>query len=757
MSTLDPGADQLAAQLTIDEAASLLSGADFASTTGLPERGIRAVVMTDGSNGVAMNLPDWSGKVPATCFPTSSAMAATWDPELVERVAGAIADEARAAGADVLLSPGMNLKRSPLGGRNFEYYSEDPLLTARLASAFVRGVQGAGVGACVKHFVANNQETDRMRVSAEVSERALRELYLAAFEAVIVEAKPWLVMASYNRVNGSYVSEDERLLTGVLREEWGFDGVVVSDWGAVEDRVRAVSAGLDLEMPSTSGASDAQLVSAVRSGALDESVVRRSAERLIELSRRVDSRAEARPVDRAAAAALAVEAARKAAVLVRNEQDALPIGDAARVAVIGALAAEPRIQGGGSAGVNATAAGSIVEALRPLRGAVDYAAGYLPDALTTSDELLEDAVRVAAASDVAVVVVGLPESAESEGYDRTTIELPEAQTRLIGRVALAAPSTVVVVIAGGVVSLEPWRPDVDAILLAGLAGQGVSTALAELLTGVAAPSGRLAETVPLALADSPSYLSFPGEAGRSVYGEGVFVGYRGHDATGSAVAYPFGHGLSYTSFAFEDAEVSAAGSGWTATATVRNTGSRRGRAVVQLYVSPPKSPVRRPVRTLAGFAAIELDAGGSGTVSVHVDRRSVERWDEASERWVVDGGAHGFAFAESSRHIHATVPVEIVGTGIELPLTRQSTLLEWLEHPLAGPLLLDAIRAADPSGATLGMLTNPTAVVMIGGLPIHRLAVDAGNSLSEDVLEQVRVAVAGSLARPGTASIRPMS
>ncbi|RXZ50615.1 glycoside hydrolase family 3 protein [Agromyces fucosus] len=750
-------AEALSAELPLEDAASLLSGADFASTKALPERGIRAVMMTDGSNGVAMNLPDWSGKIPATCFPTSSALASSWDPELVERVARAIGDEARAAGADVLLSPGMNLKRSPLGGRNFEYYSEDPLLTARLATAFVRGVQDAGVGACVKHFVANNQETDRMRVSAEVSERALRELYLAAFEAVVTEAKPWLVMASYNRVNGSYVSEDRRLLTGVLREEWGFDGVVVSDWGAVEDRVRAVSAGLDLEMPSTSGASDAQIVEAVRAGVLDESVVRRSAERIIALGERVVARADARPVDRERAAALAVEAARKAAVLVRNEHETLPLGGAARVGVIGALADEPRIQGAGSAGVNAPAAGSIVEALRPLVGTVDHAPGYLPDAVTTSDELLAEAVRVAAASDVAVVIVGLPETAESEGYDRTTMDLPEAQVRLISRVALAAPSTVVVVIAGGVVSLEPWRPYVDAILLAGLAGQGVSDALAGLLVGAVAPSGRLAETVPLALSDSPSYLSFPGEAGRSVYGEGVFVGYRGHDSAGSPVAYPFGHGLTYTTFEFDDADVTPDGSGWVASTTVRNTGTRAARAVVQVYVSPPESQVRRPVRTLAGFAAIELEPGASGSVSVRVDRRSIERWDEAAGQWVADGGTHVFAFGASSRDLRQSVAVEIDATEPDLPLTPHSTLVEWLDHPIAGAMLLDELRAADPTGATVGMLTNPTAVLMIGGLPIHRLAVDAGNALSEELLLRVSAAAAGSQDRPGTASTRPTS
>ncbi|GAA1836393.1 glycoside hydrolase family 3 protein [Agromyces salentinus] len=751
-------AGELAAGLPLEEAASLLSGADFASTTALPERGIRGVTMTDGSNGLAMNLSDWSGKVPATCFPTSSAMAATWDPELVERVAGAIADEARAAGADVLLSPGINLKRSPLGGRNFEYLSEDPLLTARMATAFVRGVQGAGVGACVKHFAVNNQETDRMRVSAEVSERALRELYLAAFEAVVTEAKPWLVMASYNRVNGTYVTEDERLLTGVLREEWGFDGVVVSDWGAVEDRVRAVGAGLDLEMPSTSGASDAQVVAAVRSGALDDAVVRRSAARVVELARRVERRPAARPVDRVAAAELAVEAARAAAVLLRNERSVLPVAATTRLAVLGSLALEPRIQGGGSAGVNAPPAGSLVDELRRHVGAVDHAPGYHPDAVTTTDELLDAAVRVAAASEVAVVVVGLPESAESEGYDRATIDLPEAQLRLLSRVALVAPSTVVVVIAGGVVSLEPWRPSVDAILLAGLAGQGVSVALADLLVGAASPSGRLAETMPLALGDSPSFLSFPGEGGRSIYGEGVFVGYRGHDAAGGAVAYPFGHGLAYTSFEFEDGVVEPVGDGWTASATVRNTGSRPGRAVVQVYVAPPDAPVRRPERTLAGFAGIELEPDESGRVSIAVGRRSVQRWDEASGRWVVDGGSHDFAFAASSRDLRLSVPVEIAGTPADLPLTRDSTLVEWLEHPVAGELLLEELRDADRTGATLGMLTNPTAVLMIGGMPIHRLAVDAGNALSEELLERVRVrSLAGSPERRGTASTPAMS
>ncbi|ANJ27144.1 glycoside hydrolase family 3 C-terminal domain-containing protein [Agromyces aureus] len=729
--------------LSLREAASLLSGADMSSTKALPEHGIPAVLMTDGSNGLAMNLPDFSGKVPATCFPTSSALAATWDPGLVSRVSAAIAREAAAAGAQVLLSPGMNLKRSPLGGRNFEYYSEDPLLTGELATGFVQGVQSTGIGACVKHFVANNQETDRMRVSADVSERALRELYLAAFERVVAAAEPWLVMASYNKVNGSYVSEDSRLLTGILRDEWGFDGVVVSDWGAVDDRVRALQAGLDLEMPSTSGASDAQIVAAVEAGALNAEVVHRSAERLTELAARAAASGAATAGERhttePSAADLAITAAERSVVLLQNENGVLPLAPTAGVAVIGACAAAPRFQGGGSAGVQPKQpAGSIVDALSARHGgAVGYAPGYADDGITRDSARFDEAVAVASSVDVAIVVVGSPESAESEGYDRTDLDLPSAQNELVSAIAAVAPSTIVVIISGGPVRTEDWRTIVDAIVATGLAGQGVSLGLASILVGDTDPSGRLAETWPIELADTPSYLSFPGEGGHSVYGEGIFVGYRGHDRIGGEVAFPFGHGLSYATTEFGDLTVTASEHGWTVDVTVTNTSARAARDVVQIYVEAPDHAARRAPRALVGFAATAIAAGATTQVRIEVPRRALERWDEAAACWTLDSGTYGFVAARSSRDVVLRHEVDLVGDELRMPLTAQSTLVEWLEHPTIGPALIAAVTDADPSGRTTGMLTNPMAVLMIGGLPIHRLAVDAGNALTLDLLERV--------------------
>lgn len=740
----DDGTDgEASPQLTLAEAASLLSGADMASTKALPERSIPSVLMSDGSNGLAMNLPDFSGKVPATCFPTSSALAATWDPALVGQVARAIAREAAAAGAHVLLSPGMNLKRSPLGGRNFEYYSEDPLLTGELAVGFVDGVQGEGVGACVKHFVANNQETDRMRVSADVSERALRELYLRAFEEVVTRAKPWLVMASYNRVNGTYASEDERLLTGILREEWGFDGVVVSDWGAVDDRVRALRAGLDLEMPSTSGASDAQVVAAVESGALDAAIVHRSARRVADLAARAAA-SGIRPggdtsTTSPSAADLAITAAERSVVLLRNERGVLPLAPAAGVAVIGAYASAPRFQGGGSAGVQPKQpAGSIVDAVSARHGGtVEYAPGCAADGLTRDPALLEQAIAVAQVADVAIIVVGSPESAESEGYDRAHLDLPEAQNELVAAVAAVARSTVVVIVSGGPVRTEAWRTSVDAIVSTGLAGQGVSLGLASILVGDADPGGRLAETWPCELVDTPSFLSFPGEGGHSVYGEGIFVGYRGHDRVNGAVAFPFGHGLSFAETRFEDLAVEASASGWSVDVTVVNDSTRAAREVVQLYVEAPELAARRAPRALVGFAAVAVAPGQKTQARITVPRRALERWDEAAAGWTLDSGTHTFVAARSSRDAVLRHEIEVVGDDLRMPLTAASTLVEWLEHPSVGPALIAAVTEADPTGRTTGMLTNPMAVLMIGGLPIHRLAVDAGNALTLDLLDRV--------------------
>ena len=727
--------------LSLQEAASLLSGADMDSTKALPDRDIASVRMTDGSNGLAMNLPNFAGKVPATCYPAVSAIASTWDAALVERVARAIALDARAAGAHILLAPGMNIRRSPLAGRNFEYFSEDPVVTGELASAFVRGVQSTGVQACVKHFAANNQETDRMRVSADISERALREIYLRGFERVVKDAKPKLVMAAYNRLNGIYATQNRWLLTTVLRDEWGFDGVVVSDWGAVDDRVESLAAGLDLEMPSTSGASDQQVVTAVEHGHLDKAAVLAAADRVIQLAREcsVDT-SSSEPLDAQTADGLAIEAAERAAILLRNERRTLPLVAGARVAVVGAFAHSPRFQGGGSAGVNARRQpGSIVDAIAARHdGIVSFTPGYSDDGITTDAGLLDASVAAANSADVAVVVVGLPDSAESEGYDRTTLTLPDAQLRVLDAVADTAARTVVVCIAGGVVTMEPWRTQVDSIVWTGLAGQGVSDALARILIGAVSPSGRLTETIPLTAADSPSHLSFPSTIANSAYGEDIFVGYRGYDELGREVAFPFGHGLSYSRFEYTNPAVERTSSGWRCSIDVLNAGEVAARDVVQLYLGAPRGDDRRSRVELIGFATADLAAAESVRVVIDCADRDLSRWD-GHLGWVTDAGSYTFSFGKSSRDLVATVTVDVPASGQQRGLTPDSTLTEWLDHPTVGPRLMDRVRALDAVGNTIGLLSDPTARLMIGAMPIKRLTVDSGNVLTLELLAEVGV------------------
>ncbi|MET0975627.1 MAG: glycoside hydrolase family 3 N-terminal domain-containing protein [Leifsonia sp.] len=722
--------------LSLEEMTTLLSGADFASTKALPDHDIRTVVMTDGPHGVAMNLPDWSGKVAATCFPTATNLASTWNPELIEKVGRAIGAEARAAGAHVLLGPGMNIKRSPLGGRNFEYYSEDPLVTGASASAFVRGVQSAGVGACIKHFAVNNQETDRMRVSAEVSDRALKEIYLAGFEQVVRDAKPWMVMASYNRINGVYAAENPWLLTQTLRGDWDFDGVVVSDWGAVDDRVKSLAAGLDLEMPSTSGASDRQVAEAVRHGDVSEDAVRASADRLVTLARRAHAAAAGGEADPLQHDALALEAARESIVLLSNDDGALPVAPGASMAVLGELAERPRIQGGGSSSVNARPTGSLLDALRVGGGPVRYARAYDLDTEAADDALVAEAVEVAREADTTIVVLGLPADAESEGYDRAGIELPSAQIALLRAVSEVASTLVVVLNSGGVVSTE-WSGLANAILTIGLPGQAGPQALSDVIHGRVNPSGRLAETIPVSLASHPSAVSFPGEGGKSYYGEGVFVGYRYFDTVGGSVGFAFGHGLGYTTFSIGDAGIRREGEDLTLAAVVSNGGEVTGAEVVQVYLRPPSSPVRRPAQTLAGYAKVHLQPGESSTVEISIPRRAFARYDEATADWAVDAGAWTVAVGSSSRDIRCTVEVDIASSAPEPPLGLDSTLGEWMAHPDAGPDLTRRLLDAEPEGQTVGLLTNPMALTMIGGMPIHRLSVDEGNALTLDILQAV--------------------
>ncbi|MDR1808700.1 MAG: glycoside hydrolase family 3 C-terminal domain-containing protein, partial [Propionibacteriaceae bacterium] len=665
--------------------AEALTGAGLWSTVDRPEVGVRPAVVTDGPHGLRlaagglaeMGLAD---AVPATCFPPACGLAASWDRDAAGAAGRALGEETRANGVSVVLGPAVNIKRSPLCGRNFEYFSEDPLLAGELAAAHVAGVQSAGVGTSVKHFAANNQETDRMRVSAEVDERTLREIYLAAFERVVTRARPATVMCSYNRINGVPASENHWLLTEVLREEWGFSGLVMSDWGAVTDRVAALAAGLDLAMPGPREDFTAAIVAAVATGALPEAAVDAAVTRVAAL--RVVDPAARQPFDVDAHHEVARAVAEECVVLLRNEGGVLPLG-AARVVVTGPLAEAPRYQGGGSSHVNATRVDSPLAelaALAPAHGAsVEYVS---PDDVAA-------AAAAAAAADVVVVFGGLLEADESEGFDRATMDFPADQAALIERLAATGTPVVVVVSHGGAVRLEPWHDSAAAILDAALLGQGGGRALARVLFGDANPSGRLAETIPLRLEDHPSWLNFPGELGQVRYGEGVLVGYRYFATADAAVRYPFGHGLSYTSFAVELVDAAATGPD-TASATVRvtNEGPRPGAYVVELYVAPPPGgPVRRPVRELRDFAKVRLAPGETAELAFTLDDRAFAYWDVAHQRWTVAAGDYGIEVGDSCVDIRSARTVTLSGNAPAPHVTLDSSLAEWLAHPAIGPQL----------------------------------------------------------------------
>ncbi|GLX09200.1 glycoside hydrolase family 3 C-terminal domain-containing protein [Microbispora sp. NBRC 16548] len=724
--------------LTLEQKASLLSGRDFWTTKPLEEAGIPSITLCDGPHGVRREAggSDHLGineSIPATCFPPAAAVGSSWDPEVAARIGAAVGREGRALGVAVVLGPGVNIKRSPLCGRNFEYYSEDPLLSGVLAAAHVAALQAEGPGASVKHFAANNQETERMRVSADVDERTLREIYFPAFERVVTQARPATVMCSYNRVNGVHASQNRWLLTDVLRREWGFTGVVVSDWGAVQDRVAALAAGLDLEMPGTGGASDRRIVDAVRAGELDEAVVNASVRRVVALTERRGGVAGAFETD--AHHALARELAAECAVLLKNEDGTLPLSAEARIAVIGEFAVRPRFQGGGSSHINATRVDAALDAIRALAPDVAYAQGFSLDGSGDARELREAAAEAAASADVAVVFAGLGEREESEGFDRETIDLPAVQVELIRAVAAAARRTVVVLSNGGVVSLEGWHDDVDAVLEGWLLGQAGGSAVADLLFGAVNPSGRLAESIPMRLKDTPSYLNFPGEAGHVRYGEGVMVGYRYYETVELPVRYPFGHGLSYTTFAIGGLTVVRTGDD-RATVTVRvtNTGDRAGKHVVQVYVSTAAGPVRRPVRELRAFRKVSLAPGESRTVTLPLDRRAFAYYDVPLGRWVVAEGDYTIQIGENASSVVAETTISLGGDSLVPVVSLDSTLGEWLSHPLAGPALLRVLsggKGARPEE------DDENGLRMASSMPMGRFLTFAGIDIPHATLREL--------------------
>ncbi|HEX3678745.1 MAG TPA: glycoside hydrolase family 3 C-terminal domain-containing protein [Galbitalea sp.] len=734
------------ASLTLEQKASLASGADLWTTKAVP--GVPSIMMTDGPHGVRKEQGGsdhlgLSNSVPATSFPPAVALASNWDVELIEKVGVALGEESIAEQVGVLLGPGINIKRSPLGGRNFEYFSEDPIVSGILGSALVRGIQSQGVGASLKHFAANNQETDRMRVSSDVDQRPLREIYLRGFQRVATTAQPWTVMCSYNRINGTHASEDPWLLTSVLRDEWGFEGLVVSDWGAVVDRVKGIAAGLDLEMPSSNGLRDAQIVAAVKAGALDEKIVDRAAGRVIDLVRKTQaaaSRTATYDVD--AHHALAREVAGRSIVLLKNDDGLLPLATTGSIAVIGEFARTPRYQGGGSSHVNPTRLDVPLDEIRALVGdaAVSFAAGFGLDGTTNSKALLDEAVAAASAAQTVVLFLGLMAPQESEGFDRENLDLPANQLAVLDAVLAANRNVVVVLSHGGVVDLTPLTR-VPAIVEGWLLGQAGGGAIADVLLGAVNPSGHLTETIPLRLEDTPAFLNFPGENSQVRYGEGLFVGYRYYDARKMSVAYPFGHGLSYTTFDYSALTATSDADGLQVRVTVTNSGGRAGREVVQVYTSLPESGVVRAPRELKAFANIHLDAGESREVMLDIRREDLAYYETRISGWVVEGGNYAVEVGASSRDIRVDTSVTIDGDALVIPLSMNSTLGELLADPVAAPMVMQGLAELVGGGDDAGLNADPEMLMMMSSFPIGRFASFAGPDFDPAQIEQLIAAV----------------
>ncbi|MDR2566075.1 MAG: glycoside hydrolase family 3 C-terminal domain-containing protein [Bifidobacteriaceae bacterium] len=737
--------DQLLEQLTDQEKLSLLDGLDFWHTQPVERLGIPALMLTDGPHGLrkqsgAADHLGLNQSVPATCFPTASALASSWDADLVQEIGRALGEEARAEQVAVVLGPGLNIKRSPLCGRNFEYFSEDPALGGTLAAAMARGIQSQGIGACLKHFAANNQETDRMRVSAEIDPRTLREIYLAGFERAVRASQPWTVMSSYNRINGTYAAGSRWLLTDLLRDSWGFDGLVMSDWGGTDNRPEDLKAGLDLEMPSSSGHGAAAVRAALAQGRATMEDVDRSVRRLLRLIARAEPATEpGQGYDKEAHHDLARRAAAQSAVLLKNEGGLLPLDPASggTIAVIGDFARSPRYQGSGSSAVNPTRLDNALDAIVDLvddRREVVFARGFLAEEEAGDRRLVDQAVAAASSAEAVVLFLGLPPSYESEGYDRADTSLPAPQLELLGEVAAANPNLVVVLSNGGVVDVASWQYQAPAVLEGWLGGQAGGSATADLLFGRVSPGGKLAETIPLRLEDNPSFGNFPGERGTVRYGEGTLVGYRWYDARGFEVAYPFGHGLSYTTFAYSPLTAAVLEDGARPSVevrlTVRNSGTVRGREVAQVYVRDPVASVARPPQELRAFTVVDLEPGESREVAFMLDARAFAFWDVSLGRWFVEGGDFEIRCGSSSRDVRSTATVTLAGDHAQRPLSVNSTANEWLADPVRGPWLRDRLEGT----AFAGLATDPGMAALMGPSPLIRLTRFEGFPVTESDL-----------------------
>ena len=742
---------EIIAQMTLEEKAGLCSGAAFWHTKAVERLGVPASMVSDGPHGLRKQDQEAdhlgvNDSIKAVCFPAASATAASFDKALIEKMGEAVGDSCQHEKLSVVLGPAVNIKRSPLCGRNFEYFSEDPYLTGKMAAAFIHGVQSKNVGVSIKHFAANSQEHRRMSSSSDADERTLREIYFPGFEIPVKEEQPWTVMCSYNRVNGVFASENHWLLTEVLRDEWGFEGYVMSDWGAVSDRVKGVEAGLDLEMPSSGGYNDRKIVEAVRAGKLDEKYVDLAVERILNIVFRYTENAKPEtPWDMEADHLLAADIAADCMVLLKNEDGVLPLSREDEVAFIGEFAAKPRFQGGGSSHINCFKTTSALEAAEGLK--VIYARGYSIETDEATDEMIAEAVAAAKKAKTAVVFAGLPDVYESEGYDRSHMRMPECQNALIEAVAAANPNTVVVLHNGSPVEM-PWIGCVKGVVEAYLGGQAVGLATVRVLYGDVNPSGRLPETFPKKLSDNPSYLFYGGEGNVTEYREGVFVGYRYYDKKEAEVLFPFGHGLSYTSFAFSDLKLDKTEMDDTDTLNVsvrvKNTGSRAGKTVVQLYVCDKQSTPIRPIRELKGFEKTALEPGEEKEVRFTLDKRAFAYWNTEIHDWHVETGEFFIEIGASSRDIVLAETVTVRST-VELPrrYDENSIFMDLLADPKAKeklrPMLEAMAKAFAPSDnageAAQEAISEEMNAAMLNYMPLRSM-VSFGSATGEQI-EQI--------------------
>ena len=744
---------KLVSQMTLEEKASLCSGLDNWRTKPIERLGIPSIRMSDGPHGLRREPETPEEKqlgpsVPSTCFPTAVTTASSWDRKLIKEMGKALATECQANGVDIILGPAINIKRSPLCGRNFEYLSEDPYLSTQMATAYIKGVQEEGVGTSLKHFAANNQEHRRMTIDEIIDERTLREIYLANFEGAVKDGKPWTVMCSYNSVNGDLASENKYLLRDVLKDDWGFEGFVVSDWGAVNDRVKGLIAGLDVEMPTSFGNRDKLIVEAVRSGKLDEKILDETVERILSIVfKAVDNRRPGLTYDKDAHHKLARKIATESMVLLKNDDKILPLKKEGKIAIIGAFAKQPRYQGGGSSHVNPTKLDNAFEEIQKIvqgNAEILYEDGYKMDSEEIDQSLIQKAVEIAKNSNVAVVFAGLPEHYESEGYDRKHMSLPEAHNLLIQEIVKVQPNVVVVLSNGSPVEM-PWVNSVKGILESYLGGQASGGAVADILFGIVNPSGKLAETFPKKLSDNPSYLNFPGEGDRVEYREGIFVGYRYYDKKQMEPLFPFGHGLSYTTFEYSNMWISRREMNDDETVEVRvkvkNTGNVRGKEIVQLYVRDCESTVNRPEKELKGFEKVELEPGEEKIVSFILDKRAFAYYNTELKDWHVESGEFEILVGRSSRDIVLRERV-IVNSTVQLKkrFHRNSYIGDIVDDPKGYQIVMDLIEKMRQAGKLSENDEKALKDIFHGWLryqPIRAAVNFGGGYMTEEMLESI--------------------